>query len=743
MTRTTLLLLALLLTAAACGDPTPPVDRPVADDDTGGADTDDTGGSPDVAADTAEPDVTPDVPQPPACEESGAGALPDGVEWITVDGLSDELIAFSDGVFSREVQGDFGVYDLNRLEVYGANGFYVDGRATVVGAEVRWKNLSRQAEPADHPIGQWSRCVSEADEGAWVRYAFDVPIEVVEPGYVFVGYHRAWVEDEALRGPELAFENHQQEAEPFFAGARFPDWDEETYYKGLATSWYTWQVRLAIVRGEAVPAEAQRFYRAEDLPAIGARVAFGDVDNDGLDDLMTSGPRLLRNLGDGRFEDVTGSAIPGGVVNGSSGGVFGDYDNDELLDYFGEGVGEVLLHNNGDGTFTDVIEGSGIDDLQEVRDCNGDGMPERSPTEGAAWVDLDGDGFLDLYLANYECSSEFDSYQNYADRFFRNQGDGTFVDAGAEVGISTALHAGRGVTVADLDRDGDTDIFVSNYRLDPNFHYENQGNGRLRERAADLGTQGDRVSGAYGHTIGTAVGDLDNDGDFDLVSANLAHPFYYHFSDKTQVLLQSGNGTFRNDAERRGIQYRETHSNPVLFEADNDGDVDLFITCIYAGRDSDFYENDGAGFFTLRNLESGLVVQNGWGAAAADIDNDGDVDVAASGLYLNRGLGDGHFLQVRAVGVGTNTSAIGAVVEVRANGRNQLRAVSGGSGTTSQDSLVQHFGLGDATEAERITVRFPYGESVTIQNVAADQRVWVYSDGTAEVGWAPPRPPGG
>ncbi len=476
-----------------------------------------------------------------------------------------------------------------------------------------------------------------------------------------------------------------------------------------------------------------------------SRVAWGDYDNDGYDDLMTNGPTLYRNQGDGSFIDVTSTAIPKGTINASGGGVWGDYDNDGCLDYFGQGnsytAGETLLHNNCDGTFTDVIEFSGIDDTQDERDCDGDGLPEYSPTEGSGWFDYDGDGLLDLYLANYECTSDYDYYKNYDDRLFRNNGDGTFSDVGSLVGIETSNQAGRGVTPGDFDLDFDVDLFVSNYRLDKNFFYENLGDRTLDDIAGSNGTQGVAVWGSYGHTIGAVFGDIDNDGDFDMVHANLAHPFYYDFSDKTMLLINDGNGYFTDEAQERGIYYRETHSNPTLFDADNDGDLDLFITCVYSYRDSDFYENDGTGHFTLRNYESGLLEQNGWGSAASDYDNDGDVDIMTYDLFRNDLDSGNHWLQVRPVGLEGNTSAIGAVVKLETNGTSQLRMISGGSGTTSQDSLISHFGLGKNSMADHVTVYFPYpyGYTVTIDDVPADQRIWIMSDGSWTSGTAPPR----
>ena len=209
-------------------------------------------------------------------------------------------------------------------------------------------------------------------------------------------------------------------------------------------------------------------------------------------------------------------------------------------------------------------------------------------------------------------------------------------------------HAGRGVTVADADLDGDSDVFVSNYRLDPNYSLEDQGDGNRNISLAN-GTQGVQVAGAYGHTIGTVFGDIDNDGDFDQVQANLAHPFFYWFSDKSAVLINDGSGSFTDEGTERGLYYRETHSNPTLFDADNDGDQDLFITSVYSSRDSDFYLNDGSGHFSLHNHDSGLVMKNGWGAAAADVDNDGDLDILSRTLFRNQSAA-GSWLKVRVFG---------------------------------------------------------------------------------------------
>ena len=209
---------------------------------------------------------------------------------------------------------------------------------------------------------------------------------------------------------------------------------------------------------------------------------------------------------------------------------------------------------------------------------------------------------------------------------------------------------------------------------------------------------------------------------------------------------------FRNEGVERGLYYRETHSNPTLFDADNDGDLDLFITAVYSSRDSDFYLNDGNGNFTLANYESGLVKRNGWGSSVSDFDRDGDVDLIAYDLFENTATELGHWVTIRLFGglqggpaddwqewTGlSNMSAIGATVKVKTTRGEQLRHVSGGSGTGVQDSMNLHFGLGEADTIQSIEVLFQGGTSVTIEDVAADQQVWIHEDGSMELGEAFP-----
>jgi hypothetical protein len=476
----------------------------------------------------------------------------------------------------------------------------------------------------------------------------------------------------------------------------------------------------------------------------GGRVAWPDYDGDGDPDLAFDGVRLLRNNGDGTFTDVSAAAGLAGVP--SNGGVWADYDNDGDLDLYATVSSwqsadparhDRLFRNNGDGTFTDVSDEAGApyDDL---------------PTEAAAWGDYDGDGFVDLYVANYEVPGATLGIGT-TDFLWRNQGDGTFRDVSVESGIrAVAAQCGRGLAWADFDQDGDLDLYVSNYRLDPNFLWVNQGDGTFREQALDHGLRGvskPAYRDTYGHTIGSVWGDLDLDGDLDLVAANLAHPRFLEFSDKTMIYRATtspaGGLAFEDVRAAAGVAYAETDSNPALGDVDNDGDLDLYLTRVYEQRPSVLYRNEWvpaagqeAGFrFTDVTYPSGTLRTNGWGSAFADYDGDGALDLVAGRLYRNEPGAAGHWLGVHLEGTTSNRAAIGARLAVSAGGRVFVRQVEGGSGTGCQPPLTQHVGLGATETVDRLVVRWPGGAREVFEGpFAADQRLHLVEGGSV----APP-----
>ncbi len=726
----------------------------------------------DVGPDALPPDMGPPLR---ACETT-RGALPDGLETLAWDDdtpvadLSTQAWTILDQPLAESVLHESVRFDLDRpARVYGFSIRYGhlpdDGEAPVAAGLYPDFGYNGFDFWAPDPLWTGTRCRDDADADGWLTFRLPEPVEVAQPGLVYVAHRRegagspAWAFDGTP--PTPGCEATGDCCAPFTACHSAWNLPELTEYvaggalnfafNGLTTTFqYDYLVRLHVEYLEPVP-EAPVF-RPIEGPAPSNRMAFGDYDGDGDDDLFVNGPRLLRNEG-GAFTDVTeDSGLAALEAHGS--GVWGDYDNDGCLDVFvfdeTDSRPDHLLRGDCAGGFTDVTEAAGIADLQSVVRCEGRDTPH-APTAAAAWLDVDADGFLDLYQGNFICWNEGTFYP---DTVWRNEGDGTFTEWTGAHGFRSANQtqlATRGANPIDYDQDGDVDLLVSHYRLQVNLFYRNLGDGTVEPAQLQLNLGGNRARKAgttyYGHTIGTAWGDLDGDARFDVVVANLAHPRFFDFSDKTQVLLQNPDGTFRDlqgefaipmgDA---GLRYQETHSVPTLADFDQDGALDLVISAVYDGRPTDFYWGNGDGTFRLDVHSTRIPVTNGWGMATADIDLDGDPDLAAQGAMLENTGGAGHWLQVRAVGgARSNRAGIGASIRVEAGGRTFLRHVNGGTGQGCQDSLVAHVGLGDLDTIDRVAVRFVgAGEVVFEGPFDADQRLWLFEDGSTHAGFAPP-----
>ncbi|MEZ6184947.1 MAG: CRTAC1 family protein [Planctomycetota bacterium] len=459
---------------------------------------------------------------------------------------------------------------------------------------------------------------------------------------------------------------------------------------------------------QAAPPNFRRSAQSFPEGTTGTRVAFGDVDSDGDPDVLISG-KLYLNDGTGTFSFARNSGL--GPARAA---VFADYDRDGDLDVYLSGHGlnadRLMRNDTRPGrrpVFTDVSAKVGV--------SLNDGLPG----EGVGWGDLNGDGYPDLYVANYEWGS---LGAGRPDRLYLSNGQGGFYNASGLILASRwgAVYCGRGVSMADYDLDGDTDVFVSNYRLQPNLLWVNSlrngsGIATLSEQnyASGLG----QTLGS--HTIGSAWGDVDNDGDLDLVQANLAHPWARHYSERTLVFLQDAAHRFTKVTA--GIKYEETHSDPTLFDVDNDGDLDLYLTSVYGGRQGFLYRNrtveDGRFHFRDCTELARAKTYDGWGAAAADVDLDGDLDlvVCAGGrpvLLINTRSQETQFKSVRLRLRGTlsDTWGAGATVILTGDGvPRQVRQLSLGHGTSSQSEPILHFGVGRAQGPFQLEVRWPSG----------------------------------
>ena len=511
------------------------------------------------------------------------------------------------------------------------------------------------------------------------------------------------------------------------------------------------------------------------LEAVGCGCAFIDYDNDGwMDIFLLSGTtrdnaapeatnRLYHNNRDGTFTEVTHGA--GLAATGWASAVcVGDYNNDGFEDLFVTYYGQNRLYrNNGNGTFTDVTKQAGLTN-----------DPARWGS-GCTFVDLNRNGHLDLFVANY---TGFDfsrvprpgsgancTWKGVAvscgprglptgsHSLYRNNGDGTFSDISRESGVSEAKdNYGMTAVAADFSEDGWQDIYLA-CDSTPSLFFANTGKPRLREegvpRGVALSDDGEEQAG-----MGVAVGDYNLDGHLDI--------FKTHFSDDTNILYTNdGHGSF-TDATftvKIGVETRYTGWGTGIVDLDNDGLPDIFMVTggVYPEVEKkvlDYpYKTPRVVFRNLGNAGfEELIEEAGPGVAAAhcsrgcafgDFDNDGDLDVLVinlnepPSLLRNDVQGNGRWIKVKLIGVISNRSAIGARVLVHYGGRTQAQAVLSQSSFYSANDPRLHFGLGESLTVD-IDIFWPNGGRQSLRGVKTNQLVTI-KEGIGIVtaaGWA-------
>ncbi len=456
------------------------------------------------------------------------------------------------------------------------------------------------------------------------------------------------------------------------------------------------------------------------------RSAWGDFDNDGWEDFLVNGRTLYRNNGDGTFDNVSEQA---GITDGnpSHGGTWGDFDNDGWLDFIAFTSNserqEIIFRNNGDGTFYNANE--------EFFFEHGN-----NPTGACGWGDANGDGFLDLYIANSEYWNDGNP-QYFRDHFYIYSDEFTlFLDYTPQE-IARRTYYGRSVAWCDFDMDDDLDFYLSNYRLHPNFLFVNEGgeNHEFNDEAAERGVRGYLNQGAYGHTIGSSWADFDNDGDFDLIVGNFAHPWGLPWQDIVMLCRNSGapDYTFEDIQAESGIKYCETVFCPAWGDYDNDGWLDVFISSVYDGRQPFMYRSaqDGETFENV-NYETGFHANcyNSNGVTWCDWDHDGDLDLAIGngGFYENTGSeGDWVEFVLHGTSQTVNRFAFGSQAFVYVDDRQYLRQVEGGAGAEgSQNSMTLHYGLGEAGKVDSLIVKWMGGETDRYYDIPVNMRWDVY-----------------
>lgn len=719
-----------LLAMGACNATAPPTDTTIEGDVAVDAS--------DIAIDLAsEPDTVEDVvldsgvEEPPVKGETEWLSWDDGVPAATVnysetpDGAVEQVRFDGEEPFRIwSIQAAFAVPEAGTARLFIWDDF---------GGNFFNLNLAK-------PLATFEREVTPEDDGQWLTFELAEPL-TFDPGHMF--YAGTVLEGEHAIQLRMDAEAHHAHSDGkgtassmVWLSKKAPD---ENGFPALAILNGDFMVRAEIEKIHIVPEEARDFRQltAEEVGELSfGRASIGDVDGDGDLDVMAAGPQLFLNDGTGFFTNVSADWL--GVIAGHNSGVLGDFDNDGDPDYFATGHqgGERLLRNDGDH-FTDVTAESGIDDSMFFN-CNGDEGVQALPTEAAATLDYNGDGWLDIYQANFIC---WDAPAAAGpDILWRNNGDGTFTNVTSQTGVSkgqTPGKAGRGVATADANGDGIVDIMVANYRLHKNLYFESQGDGLYKGRGYDTGLEGNgATTGYYGHTIGAAFGDVDHDGDLDLFHANLAHPRFIDFSDKATLWINDGQveSGWTDETEAAQIRYLETPSNPNFLDFDNDGDLDLFYTCVYPDRTSQLYRNDGHPLWTEVTYSSGSAVFGGWGSMVGDMDGDGDLDLLAGGaIYRNRNIRGFGSIRVDVEGLGagmTNRDGVGVRVEATIGGRLVMRERVGGHGTGVQDAPTLHLGLGTDESADLI-VRFPTsGVVIEVDAVPAGAHIRVVEDGT-------------
>ena len=484
---------------------------------------------------------------------------------------------------------------------------------------------------------------------------------------------------------------------------------------------------------------------------MSAGVAFVDTDGDGLLDIYlvqggelpnesvadTPSNRLFRNLGEGRFADVTDNSNTGDTRYGT-GAIAADYDNDGDVDLYITNLGRnTLYRNDGDGSFTDVTDNAGV---------GGDRY-----STAATFTDFDRDGDLDLYVANYidwipaierDCYApnglrDYCSPGTYnrpaRDTLYRNEGDGRFRDISVVVGIGNHPGAGLGVIATDLTGDDLVDFFVANDQM-PNTLWVGNEKGSFTDEALQRGCALNEF-GRSEASMGIALQDVDRDGDWDM--------FVTHLDGETNTFYRNDEGYFQDVTDRLmlgGVSRALTGFGTGFADFDCDGSLDIVIAngsvrlgdsmeAGHYGEPNQLLRGNLSGSFTDESIGFGSPPhpEVSRGLALGDYDNDGDIDILIGNndgsprLYQNNSCRNGHWLGIELVGTRPGMHGIGAIITLTSGEVKMWRQVQPAYGYGASHDPRIHFGLGDLPGPYTLDVMFPNGSIRSIVVQEADR----------------------
>jgi hypothetical protein len=438
---------------------------------------------------------------------------------------------------------------------------------------------------------------------------------------------------------------------------------------------------------------------------LGAGLALVDLNNSGRLDAVVLGATnglvgVYEQLASGQFANRSFTSGIGPMAT-ASGVSAADYDGDGLLDLFIGGwfTTNRLLRNNGNFTFTDVTAQAGL--------------TLSGPSLASAWADFDSDGWLDLYVA-----MRSGTFQNFTpNKLYRNNGDGTFTEMAAALGVDCGNDPSLLAVFFDYDRDGRDDLYVGTDKGAPgswrNRLFRNEG-GTFTEVTAQANAE------AFIECMGFAIGDLNFDGFFDVyMTNNLVGNL---------LLVNDGQGGFVDQTAASGMGGFDYGWATVFADFDNDTHLDTYV-CNQVGPNQLFH---GTAAWPMDEiaLDAGVALTGrSYSLAVGDVDGDGRLDMLVDHmgnrvkLYLNRTEAAGHHARFKVIGQGANTFAVGAQLDIRTGDTWQARQIHAGSNYKATNEYIVHVGIADTDLIDEVLVRWPAtGETRRLTHVPANRQ---------------------